>query len=129
MLKLIYQTTIRNKVKGRLQLKYTEFFSVISKKQLRPRARQQFHGHRMYFRCFHCGACIFTNLHIAGLICRKCMTRFMCQHIHIARGTVKIRENERRLIIRQFRTITAACFILFTLQIEQLVFSHKGKKL
>ena len=118
VLEFIYCNTIWQKLQAISQMGVLIFIGVFLKEELHPWPCEKFHAHRMDFCGFTCWEYIFRYSDMAAGICLECMTGFVCQHIYITRGAIKVRKNKWCFIVTDKCAVTTSFFSFFRFKIQ-----------
>ena len=129
MLKLIYHAAVRYKHDSVFQMHLGIFLCLLfPEKEMVPWLGEKFHGHGVDFRRLHSDIRMFPDRILRRQISLERMSALVGHDIHISAGSVKVRKDKRRLVIRKIGHIAADCLRLSSEDIHQLIFHHKVKE-
>ena len=124
VLEMVDQRAVRDKLQRTRQVAVVELARILAEEALFPRPREEFHGHGVHFAGFHGRPVVFAGDAVAVRPHFERVTRLVRDHFHVALRAVEVREDERALVIGQFRAVAAARLALGGEHVQQLVFHH-----
>ena len=128
VLEVVDQRTVGDELQRACQVAVIELAGVIAEEALFPGPGEEFHGHGVHFAGFHGRPVVFAGDAVAVRPDFERVTRFVGHNFHVVLRAVEVREDERALVVRQFRTVSAARFAFRGQHVQQFVVHHSREE-
>ena len=130
MLELIHADHIRDLHESVREVLFPVLLRAVPEEFLHPGVSPEFHAHRVDLRDLTCGVAELRDL-LEFCRCEtgKRMARLVGQDIHIGVRAVEVGEDERCMVERKCRAVSARALSMFRLQVEEIMFDHEIEKL
>ena len=125
ILELIHHGPVGDKDAAVLKMHLHIILRPAAEEAVHPRLREEFHGHGMGLRSLHGDIRMLADGIFRSDKSLERMAAFVGDNVRIPAGPVKVREDKRRLVVRQIGHVAASLLGLAADDVKQFVVTHE----